>query len=117
MPLVTSTVDNCLGSECPDFDQCWVKEARRKAQDADIVVVNHHLLFADMALKQSGFGEVLPGAGAFIVDEAHQAPETASQFFSLTLSTRQVSELCRDLKKECGEVSGALGTLRDAMEA
>lgn len=117
MPLVTSTVDNCLGSECPNFDDCWVAKARRKAQDADVVVVNHHLLFADMALRQSGFGEVLPGADAFIVDEAHQAPETASQFFSLTFSTRQVSDLCKDLRKETGEVSGALGTLRDPLEA
>lgn len=116
MPLVTSTVDNCLGSECPNFEECWVARARRKAQDADVVVVNHHLLFADMALKQSGFGEVLPGAGAFIVDEAHQAPETASQFFSLTLSTRQVNELCRDFKNETAEVSGALGILREPLE-
>lgn len=117
MPLVTSTVDNCLGSECPDFEECWVAKARRKAQEADVVVVNHHLLFADMALKQSGFGEVLPGAGAFIVDEAHQAPETASQFFSLTFSTRQVGELCRDLKAETADISGALGTLREPLDA
>jgi ATP-dependent DNA helicase DinG len=94
-----------------------VARARRKAQDADIVVVNHHLLFADMALKQSGFGEVLPGARAFIIDEAHQAPETASRFFSLTFSARQVSELCRDFKTETGEISGALGTLKDPLEA
>ena len=62
LPLVTSTADNCLGSECPQFDDCHVARARREAQDADIVVVNHHLLFADMAIKQTGFGEVLPGA-------------------------------------------------------
>ncbi len=117
LPLVTSSPDNCLGSECPDFDSCWVAKARRKAQDADVVVVNHHLLFADMALKQSGFGEVLPGAGAFIVDEAHQAPATASQFFSVSITARQVSELCRDLKAETAEVSGALGTLRNPLEA
>ena len=117
MPWVTSSVDNCLGSECPDFEACWVARARRKAQDADVVVVNHHLLFADMALKQSGFGEVLPGAGAFIVDEAHQAPAIASQFFSLSLSARQVSELCRDLKAETAEVSGALGVLQEPLAA
>jgi len=117
MPLVTSSVDNCLGSECPEFESCWVARARRKAQDADVVVVNHHLLFADMALKQSGFGEVLPGAGAFIVDEAHQAPATASQFFSVTISARQVSELCRDLKAETAEVSGALGVLKEPLDA
>jgi ATP-dependent DNA helicase DinG len=112
-PLVTSTADNCLGSECPQIDDCHVARARREAQDADIVVVNHHLLFADMAIKQSGFGEVLPGAGAFIVDEAHQAPETASQFFSVTFSARQVQELCRDFLAESAEVSGAMGTLRE----
>jgi len=112
-PFVTSTTDNCLGGECPDFEDCFVARARREAQEADIVVVNHHLLFADMAIKQSGFGEVLPGAGAFIVDEAHQAPETAARFFSLTVSARQVQDLCRDFLAESGEVSGALGTLRE----
>jgi ATP-dependent DNA helicase DinG len=113
LPLVTSTADNCLGSECPQFEDCYVARARREAQDADIVVVNHHLLFADMAIKQSGFGEVLPGASAFIVDEAHQAPETASRFFSITLSARQVNELCRDFLAESAEVSGAMGILRE----
>jgi len=113
MPFVTSTSDNCLGSECPDFEECFVARARREAQEADIVVVNHHLLFADMAIKQSGFGEVLPGAGAFIVDEAHQAPETASRFFSLTVSARQVQDLCRDFLAESAEVAGALGILRE----
>jgi len=113
LPLVTSTADNCLGSECPQFDECHVARARREAQDADIVVVNHHLLFADMAIKQSGFGEVLPGASAFIVDEAHQAPETASQFFSVTFSAHQVNELCRDFLAESATVSGAMGSLRE----
>jgi len=112
-PLVTSTPDNCLGSECPEFEQCFVARARRNAQEADIVVVNHHLLFADMAIKQSGFGEVLPGAGIFIVDEAHQAPETASRFFSVTLSARQVQDLCRDFVAESSGVSGAMGQLRE----
>ena len=113
MPFVTSTFDNCLGSECPEFEECFVTRARREAQEADIVVVNHHLLFADMAIKQRGFGEVLPGAGTFIVDEAHQAPETASRFFSTTLSTRQLNDLCRDLLAESAEVSGAMGILRE----
>ncbi len=115
LPLVTSTADNCLGSECPQFEDCYVAKARREAQDADIVVVNHHLLFADMAIKQSGFGEVLPGASSFIVDEAHQAPETASRFFSVTLSARQVNELCRDFLAASAEVSGAMGILREPL--
>ncbi|MCW8873037.1 MAG: ATP-dependent DNA helicase, partial [Xanthomonadales bacterium] len=112
MPLVTSTTDNCLGSECPQFEDCFVARARREAQQADVVVVNHHLLFADMAIKQSGFGEVLPGAEAFIIDEAHQAPETASRFFSVSLSARQVEDLCRDFLAESSGVSGAMAVLR-----
>jgi len=115
MPLVTSTVDNCLGSDCPDFDECFVALARRQAQDADVVVVNHHLLFADMAIKHSGFGEILPGAEAFILDEAHLAPETASRFFSVSLSTRQIEELCRDILAESGALSGALAIVRDPL--
>jgi len=112
-PMVTSTTDNCLGTDCPDFDSCFVARARREAQEADVVVVNHHLLFADMAIKHSGFGEVLPGASVFIVDEAHQAPETASQFFSSSLSTRQISDLCRDLLGESAETSGGMAVVRD----
>ena len=112
-PMVTSTADNCLGSDCPDFEACFVASARREAQEADVVVVNHHLLFADMAIKQSGFGEVLPGASVFIVDEAHQAPETASQFFSSSLSTRQISDLCRDVLAEAAETSGGMAVVRD----
>jgi ATP-dependent DNA helicase DinG len=113
IPLVTSTAENCLGTQCPDFDDCFVARARDKAQEADIVVVNHHLLFADMAIKQSGFGEVLPGAAAFIVDEAHQAPETASRFFSTQLSARQVQDLCRDFLAESAGLAGAMGVLRE----
>jgi len=113
LPLVTSTTDNCLGSDCPQFDDCFVARARREAQQADIVVVNHHLLFADMAIKQSGFGEVLPGAAAFVIDEAHQAPETASRFFSVSLSSRQINELCRDCLAESSTISGSLAVLRD----
>jgi ATP-dependent DNA helicase DinG len=113
LPLVTSTTENCLGSECPDFEACFVAKARREAQEADLVVVNHHLLFADMAIKQSGFGEVLPGASSFIIDEAHQAPETASRFFSVSLSARQMQDLCRDFLAESAEVSGGMGILRE----
>ena len=115
-PLVTSTAENCLGAECPHFEECFVLKARREAQNADVVVVNHHLLFADMAIKQSGFGEVLPGAEAFIVDEAHHAPEVASQFFSSTLSANQINDLCRDILAESGKLSGALATVREPIE-
>ena len=111
--LVTSTTENCLGSDCPDFEACFVARARREAQEADVVVVNHHLLFADMAIKHSGFGEVLPGAAVFVVDEAHHAPETASQFFSTSLSVRQISNLCSDVISEAAETSGGMAAVRD----
>ena len=97
-PLVTSTTDNCLGQECPDYEGCHLVEARRAAQEADLVVVNHHLLCADFALKDEGFGELLPSTDAFIVDEAHQLPDVANQFFGLSVSTRQLQELTRDTR-------------------
>lgn len=111
-PLVTSTQDNCLGGECPHLADCPLVKARRRAQDADLVVVNHHLLFADLALKRSGFGEVLPGADAVIVDEAHQVPDTALRFFSRGVSAWQLRELLRDTLAACGQVAGALHSLR-----
>ena len=111
-PQVTSTAENCLGSECPFYSECFVVKARQAAQEADLVVVNHHLLFADLALKREGFGEILPGAHAFVLDEAHQLPELASQFFSLTVSARQLQELARDAIAETASVSGALDALQ-----
>ncbi|HOX72452.1 MAG TPA: ATP-dependent DNA helicase [Dokdonella sp.] len=116
-PRVTSTTENCLGSDCPFFSDCFVVKARRAAQEADIVVVNHHLLFADLAIKQEGFGEILPGAHAFILDEAHQVPELAGQFFSITLTARQLTELATDTLAECASASGALATLQPLIEA
>src|SRR6202453_3887691 len=99
-PQITSTRENCLGSECPQFSRCHVFEARRNAQAADIVVVNHHLLLADLALKDEGFGDLLPGAEAVILDEAHQVPDIAAQFFGQTWSVRQVQVLMRDITAE-----------------
>jgi ATP-dependent DNA helicase DinG len=116
-PRVTSTPENCLGVECPFYDDCHVVKARREAQEADVVVVNHHLLFADLALKQEGFGEILPGAQAFILDEAHQVPELAGQFFSHSVSARQLSELGQDALAECHGVTGAVGLLLEPVEA
>ncbi|WP_049621641.1 ATP-dependent DNA helicase [Frateuria defendens] len=116
-PRVTSTPENCLGVECPFFDDCHVVRARREAQEADLVVVNHHLLFADLALKQEGFGEILPGASAFILDEAHQIPELAGQFFSQSVSARQLTELARDALAECQGVTGAIGLVLEPVEA
>jgi len=97
---VTSTVDNCLGRDCAFIDRCFVAEARRRAQAADIVIVNHHLLLADLALKDLGLGELLPGTDVVVVDEAHQLPDVAQQFFGWSLSTRELESLQRDVFAE-----------------
>ena len=101
----TSTRDNCLGQDCPQVKECFVMQARRTAMEADVVVVNHHLFFADVMLRDEGMGELLPACNAVIFDEAHQLPETASLFFGETVSTAQVLELARDTRSET--VSGA----------
>lgn len=98
LPHVTSTVENCLGRDCPDYDQCHLVKARKSALEADIVVVNHHLFFADMALKDVGFGELIPAAGAVVFDEAHQLPDIASQYFGEAVSSRQLHELAQEIK-------------------
>ena len=97
---VASTADNCLGSECPAFGDCFLMAARRRAQEADLVVINHHLLLADWALREGGHGEVLPEADAWILDEAHQLPEVAAQFFGASLTSRQLLDLARDTELE-----------------
>jgi ATP-dependent DNA helicase DinG len=99
-PWVTSTRENCLGTECAKFDECFVLAARREAQAADIVVVNHYLLMADLVLKEEGFGDLLPGVDAIVIDEAHQLPDVAAQFLGYSVSTRQLSGLARDLTGE-----------------
>lgn len=96
----TSTRDNCLGQDCPDIKDCFVMAARRAAMEADLVVVNHHLFFADVMLRDEGMGELLPACNAVIFDEAHQLPETASLFFGESISTAQLLELARDTRSE-----------------
>jgi ATP-dependent DNA helicase DinG len=103
---VTSTVDNCLGSQCEQIEDCFVLKARRRAQGASIVIVNHHLLLADLALKEAGFGELLPGVDTVIVDEAHLLPEIAQQFFDVSVSSRQLTRLGHDIADEA-RVAGA----------
>jgi len=93
----TSNADNCLGSECPEIDRCFVLKARKKAMDADIVVINHHLYFSDLALKQDGFGELLPDADVLIFDEAHQLPDIAGNFYGDQITLRQIDMLCREI--------------------
>ncbi|MCW8890571.1 MAG: ATP-dependent DNA helicase [Sedimenticola sp.] len=107
-PLVTSTTENCLGQECNAYSTCHLVEARRRAQEADLVVINHHLLCADFALKEGGFGELLPSADCFIVDEAHQLPEVAGNFFGTGVSGRQLLDLCRDIDTEYHKEAGDL---------
>ena len=96
-PLVTSTNDNCLGSDCPAYKECFVVKARRKAMDADVVVVNHHLFMADMVVKESGFGELIPTADVMIFDEAHQIPDIASQYFGQQITSRQLLDMAKDI--------------------
>jgi ATP-dependent DNA helicase DinG len=116
-PFVTSSADNCLGADCPMLEECPVVRARKKAQEADLVVVNHHLLFADAALKDNGFGEILPSANAIVLDEAHQVGEVASQFFGKQLSSRQIAELARDAVVEGGRNAADQRALFDAANA
>jgi len=115
-PLVTSTTDNCLGQECPSWSTCHLVEARRLAQEADVVIVNHHLLCADLALRGDGFGELLPSADCYVIDEAHQLPETASDFFGHTLSARQLQDLVRDIELESHREGGTTPELLGAGE-
>jgi len=114
--LITSNGDNCLGSECPAYAKCHLVEARRRAQEADIVVINHHLLCADFSIKDEGFGELLPAADAYIIDEAHQLPEVASNFFGVSVGTRQFLDLCRDTRSEYVKEAGDLPKLLEQVD-
>jgi len=106
--LATSTRENCLGQSCPRYRDCFVMAARREALAADLVVVNHHLFFADLMLKDEGMAELLPACNTVIFDEAHQLPDTATLFFGETLSTAQLVELARDVRAET--LAGAADT-------
>lgn len=117
-PRVTSTVDNCLGSRCAWFDDCHVFAARQAAREADIVVVNHHLLMADLTMKEEGFGELLPGADAVIVDEAHHFPKVAQAFFNVSVGSGQIYDLISDVRSEsvgAGLFGTELGLTIDAL--
>ena len=123
-PWVTSTRENCLGTDCPRYDECFVLAARREAQAAEIVVVNHHLLMADLVLKEEGFGDLLPGADAIVIDEAHQLPDIAAQFLGYSVSTRQLSAIAKDVAGElllsrqvAGSVDAALTGLESQVAA
>lgn len=100
MHQVTSTRDNCLGSKCPEFLECPLYRAREVASASDLVIVNHHLLFADLAQKEDALQTILPEAGVIIVDEAHRVPDVARQFFGQQISSGQIGELIRDTRAE-----------------
>ena len=113
----TSTRENCLGQECRNYKECFVMAARREALNADIVVVNHHLFFADVMLKDEGMAELLPACNAVIFDEAHQLPETATLFFGENLSSGQLLDLCRDTLVQAIAGAGDAPELRPAIAA
>ncbi|MCX8017678.1 MAG: ATP-dependent DNA helicase [Rhodocyclaceae bacterium] len=115
--LATSTRDNCLGQECPYVKDCFVLAARREALAADIVVVNHHLFFADVMLKDDGMGELLPACNTVIFDEAHQLPEVAGLFFGINLATGQLLDLARDTKLEAVAAAKDYPPLQEAVRA
>jgi len=100
IPLVTSTVDNCLGKDCSEYQDCYLMKARKKAMEADIIVVNHHLFFADLALKEGGFGELIPDVDLVVFDEAHLIPDIASEYFGEMISSRQLDDILSDLGKQ-----------------
>lgn len=116
-PQVTSTADNCLGQDCPELARCHVVKARRAALAADLVIVNHHLLLADLVLREEGFGELLPGADAVIVDEAHQLATTATQFFGVAIGSRQLTGLADDIVAEAVRIGHDLAAVSAATDA
>lgn len=120
-PSVTSTRDNCIGQDCAFYKDCFVMEARKQALSADIVVVNHHLFFADVMLRDEGVAELLPSANTVIFDEAHQLPTVAGLFFGEDISTSQITELARDanaayltLAKDCADLGVAIASTEKA---
>ena len=106
--IVTSTSENCLGHACPVHDECYVLKAREQAFEADIIIVNHHLLMADLKLKHDTLGDLLPSAQTYIIDEAHQLPDIASRFFSQKISSRQIKDLLKDSRHLISKSTGSV---------
>lgn len=114
--LATSTVENCLGQDCPDYAECFLMKARKKAQESDLLVVNHHLLCADWSIRENGFGELLPSAEVVIIDEAHQLADTASNFLGNHVGGKQLIDLAKDSLIEYHKDTTDLPELRNACE-
>ena len=115
-PQITSTRDNCLGQRCGEFARCHLVKARREAQEAQVVIVNHHLLLADLTLKEDGFGDVLGTADAVVIDEAHQLPDLAMQFFGATCGARGLTQLTTAVRAEGKQLSAGLKFALSAVE-
>ena len=113
-PLVTSTRDNCLGSDCAHHAECFVLKARKAALEADVVVVNHHLFFADVMLRDEGLAELLPACNTIVLDEAHQLPDTATLFFGEQLGAGELAELARDAEVAARTDAREVADLPDA---
>lgn len=112
----TSTRENCLGQDCPEYSECFLMKARKKAQEAHLIVVNHHLLCADWSIRETGFGELLPNADVVIIDEAHQLADTASNFLGVSLGSKQISDLAKDTLMEYFQDAADMPDLRVACE-
>jgi ATP-dependent DNA helicase DinG len=119
-PQITSTRDNCLGMHCPEYGRCHLVKARREAQEAQVVIVNHHLLLADLTLKEDGFGDVLGTADAVVIDEAHQLPDLAMQFFGANFAARALTQVLNAVRAESTQSAGlkfALSAIDDSLKA
>ncbi len=113
---VTSTIDNCLGQDCPDYRDCFLLKARKKAQEAELIIINHHLLCADWSIRETGFGELLPDAEVIIIDEAHQLADTASNFLGVSLSSKKFTDLVEDTLLEFHKDAKDMPELRTVCE-
>jgi ATP-dependent DNA helicase DinG len=115
---VCSTTEQCAGQKCEDFSRCFISRLKQRAARADIIIVNHHLLFADLAIKEAGYGAIIPRYEAIVFDEAHQLEEVATHYFGVTVSTYRIEELVRDVRRELSslkEHDAALDLLLDAL--
>jgi len=113
---VSATADTCLGTECPQYEECFVTRMRQRAAESDVVIVNHHLLCADAAVRQSKYGEVIPGFTRLILDEAHQLEDVATQYFGFSVSTYRFDELARDVERLAVDDRAAKGEIAKAIE-
>lgn len=109
---ISATSENCIGAECPQFDACFVTQMRQRALESDLVIVNHHLLCADAAVRQSAYGEVIPSCAYTVIDEAHQLEDVATQYFGVVISNYRLDELVRDGRRSLG---GEIGLIDEAV--